>query len=466
MGRMVMKMEQERSHFDQNDQGADECKLQKRDSGMQKVYQALPFVVLIGMLVFFGIWQAVSEKRAYSASERRLLAKRPVLTAQSIFDTSFMSDYEEYLTDQFPMRDQWITMKTYCGLLLGRRESGGVYIARDRSMIELHMPEEAQGETAGRNMEVLLGFLKDMREAGAEQVRVMLVPTADSIWRNKLSPFAEPLDQQAYLEYVSSLLDEHGLKECYVDVWAGLSAHAEDPVYYKTDHHWTMFGAYIGYDAYVSSFSDTGRLPDGVLPWTAYRTEAVRLDFHGTTAAKCGLYNVNDEIVLVYPPESDAEHYRVSYDGGESESDSLYERRHIAGDDPYSVYLDGNHAMTVITITREAVGENTAAEGRTGDEEGAKNMAEAGQEDHTEDVLRDTTAAQERVRSLLLIKDSYANSFVPYLTGIYDEITLIDPRHYNGSLHALMEEHHYTDVLVLYNLPNFLTETTVYQLGR
>ena len=133
MGRMVMKMEQERSHFDQNDQGADECKLQKRDSGMQKVYQALPFVVLIGMLVFFGIWQAVSEKRAYSASERRLLAKRPVLTAQSIFDTSFMSDYEEYLTDQFPMRDQWITMKTYCGLLLGRRESGGVYIARDRT---------------------------------------------------------------------------------------------------------------------------------------------------------------------------------------------------------------------------------------------------------------------------------------------------------------------------------------------
>lgn len=447
---MSAKMEHDCQEDVQNNRELDGRREQKRNAHLKRLYQALPFALMLGMLVFFGIWQTFSEKRAYSLSERRLLAQRPAPTVESVLDTSFMNDYEKYLTDQFPMRDRWITMKTYCGLLLGRRESGGVYIARDRSMIELHMPEMVEGETALRNEECLLSFLEDMQGEGAQHVRVMLVPTADSIWKYKLSPYAEPFDQQAYLEHFSSMLDECGLSECYVDVWAGLSACAEEQIYYKTDHHWTMYGAYIGYDAYVSSYSDAGSMPDGVLPWTSFQTETVQNNFHGTTAAKCGIYNVDDELVLVFPPGSDEERYRVEYDGGESESDSLYERRHVGGDDPYSVYLDGNHAMTVITVTRGTGVKREAADDQTG----------------SADASGNTSAERKPIRSLLLVKDSYANSFVPYLTEMYDEITMIDLRHYNGSLHALMQEHHYTDVLVLYNLPNFLTEATVYRLGK
>ncbi|MCM1104557.1 MAG: DHHW family protein [Clostridium sp.] len=442
-------------------------KEREKKSWRHSAYQALPFFVLLGMLVFFGIWQAAAKKRTYSVSERRLLAGKPVLTKESLLDASYMNAYEEYLTDQFPMRDQWITMKTYCGMLLGRRESGGVYIARDNSLIELHMPEIAKEETAGRNEECLIGFLRDMEEAGVEHVRVMLVPTADGIWREKLSPYAEPFDQQAYLARFYETLSEQGLSGCYVDVWEQLAAHAGGQIYYKTDHHWTMRGAYLGYTAYAASLSGAdGAGTDGVgtdgngaggagtggdgtdgvtwqgdqsgigIPaWSDYGTEVVRTDFHGTTAAKCGLYHVNDELVLVYPPENVTERYRVRYDGGISESDSLYERKHVYGDDPYSVYLDGNHAVTEIFVTREHAQESGPG-------------------------------AEARRRSLLVIKDSYANCFVPYLTGIYDEITVIDLRYYNGSLRALEEEHSYTDVLVLYNLPNFLTETTVYRMGK
>lgn len=425
-------MEKNRQRGDLENSGADTRRPQKKNEWAGRAYQALPAAVLLGMLVFFGLWQAVSLKRTYSPSERRLLASRPVPTKESVLDTSFMSAYEDYLTDQFPMRDRWITMKTYCGLLLGRRESGGVYIAGDRSMIELHMPEIAEGETAERNVECLTGFLKDMKEAGAGYVRVMLVPTADGIWKEKLSPYAEPFEQQEYLEAFVEMLSGQGLSDCYVDVWAALAAHAGEPVYYKTDHHWTMQGAYFGYEAYAHSLSAQGGAPERVYPWAEYQKEVVRTDFHGTTAAKCGLYHVDDEIVLVYPPERDGERFVVKYDGGEAESDSLYEYRHAQGDDPYSIYLDGNHAMTQISVMRD----------------------------------KGSAADQEQGRSLLLIKDSYANSFVPYLTGLYDEITMIDLRYYNGSMRALMEEHPFTDVLVLYNLPNFLTETTVYRLGK
>ncbi|MDE5819603.1 MAG: hypothetical protein K2I07_09840 [Lachnospiraceae bacterium] len=420
----------------------------KKKSWWDLCCEALPFVLLLAMLVFFGMWQMAAKKRAYSPSERRLLATKPVLTKESVLDASYMSAYEEYLTDQFPMRDQWITLKTYCGLLLGRRESGGVYIARDRSLIELHMPEIAAGETAERNEECLIVFLRDMNAAGVRNVRVMLVPTADGIWRDKVSPFAEQLDQQAYLEQFSAVLSEQGLSLCYVDVWEGLAAYAGAPIYYKTDHHWTMQGAHAGYAAYVRSFTDMDgadgtllpKQSGAVLPWSDYETQIVRADFHGTTAAKCGLYDVEDAIMLVYPPGSGTERYRVVYDGGESESDSLYALLNAQGDDPYSVYLDGNHAMTEIFVTRERAKE--AASGA------------------------ESSGVETEKRSLLLIKDSYANCFAPYLTGLYDEITLIDLRYYNGSLRALVEEHGYTDVLVLYNLPNFLTETTVYRLKK
>ncbi len=84
----------------------------------------------------------------------------------------------------------------------------------------------------------------------------------------------------------------------------------------------------------------------------------------------------------------------------------------------------------------------------------------------TREREEEASGAETGKRSILLIKDSYANCFAPYLTGLYDEITLIDLRYYNGSLRALVEEHGYTDVLVLYNLPNFLTETTVYRLKK
>lgn len=431
---------------------------QRKKSWYPICAQALPFIVMLGILVFFGVWQAAGKKRAYSPSERRLLAGKPALTGESVLDTSYMSAYEEYLTDQFPMRDHWITMKTYCGLLLGRRESGGVYIARDFSLIELHMPEIAAGETAERNEECLLGFLRDMSADGATNVRVMLVPTADGIWREKLSPYAEPFDQQAYLERFSAVLSERGLSRCRVNVWEALAEHADKQIYYRTDHHWTMLGAYAGYAAYAGSLADVGSLAyvgsladaggvggvsfedrsDLVFSWNDCGTEIARADFHGTTAAKCGLYHIDDEILLVYPPGSGGERYRIVYDGGESESDSLYERKNAQGDDPYSVYLDGNHAMTEIFVTRG---------------NGAANAA-------------DGSGVQTEKRSLLLIKDSYANCFTPYLTGLYDEITLIDLRYYNGSLRALQEERSFTDILVLYNLPNFLTETTVYRLGK
>ena len=58
---------------------------------------------------------------------------------------------------------------------------------------------------------------------------------------------------------------------------------------------------------------------------------------------------------------------------------------------------------------------------------------------------------------LLLVKDSYANCFVPFLTSQFREIVLVDPRYYYGDLESLTAGQSFTDVLFLYNLNTFLT---------
>ena len=72
-----------------------------------------------------------------------------------------------------------------------------------------------------------------------------------------------------------------------------------------------------------------------------------------------------------------------------------------------------------------------------------------------------TTAKLEKEKKLLIIKDSYANSFVPFLTSHYSEITLVDPRYYYDDIETLMEQDKYTDILFLYNANTFFQDNSL-----
>ena len=58
-------------------------------------------------------------------------------------------------------------------------------------------------------------------------------------------------------------------------------------------------------------------------------------------------------------------------------------------------------------------------------------------------------------------------AFVPFATENYGQITMIDLRYYNGNVEEYMKEHKITDVLVLYNITNFISDRNLYKLvGR
>lgn len=72
--------------------------------------------------------------------------------------------------------------------------------------------------------------------------------------------------------------------------------------------------------------------------------------------------------------------------------------------------------------------------------------------------IRTTADSTDR---LLLVKDSYANCLIPFLTPYFREIIVIDPRYYYGDIHKIMEENKITSVLFLYNGNTFVEDNSI-----
>ena len=72
--------------------------------------------------------------------------------------------------------------------------------------------------------------------------------------------------------------------------------------------------------------------------------------------------------------------------------------------------------------------------------------------------------APEETGNILVIKDSFANTFVPFLTQNYHKIYMIDLRFYSGDMKEYLKENQITDVLVLYNITNFISDRNIYKL--
>ncbi len=91
------------------------------------IVQMLLFCVFIGG--FFIINLFVSD-REFSEQENRYLTQSPRFTLESLFSGEYTSKFETFLSDQFALRDSWITLKAGTEILSGKRENNGVYFSK------------------------------------------------------------------------------------------------------------------------------------------------------------------------------------------------------------------------------------------------------------------------------------------------------------------------------------------------
>ena len=349
------------------------------------------FCLLLAVSALIGL---LMPDRYYSEREKRTLTQKPKFTVANFISGEFSDELEKYLTDQVPLRDGWVTMKTYMELAIGKRESVGVYICKDKYLMDKFTSYSKKQLVA--NAAALVDLQEKLAAEGIS-MNTILVPMAAQVLTDKLPAYAPVADYAAILQ----VLTDAGVDT--TDVLSALVAHSSENIYYRTDHHWTSLGAYYAFCAWRG-------IEPNVDEWTQ---EVLCDDFYGTTWNKVPLPTVPAEEITAWYKHINRS---VSYNNGQYETDSIYERKYLSGSDQYAVFLNSNQAQTVIE-----------GSGKSG--------------------------------KLLLIKDSYGNTFSQFPVEDYAEVHVLDLRFFKGDVTEYAKENGITDTLVLYGTQSFVKDT-------
>lgn len=366
-----------------------------------KVTVTIFLLILSGMSVF-GF--AAGDER-YSEKENRYLAIKPDLDSGNLLNGKYQEDYETYLADKTIFRNKWIELKTYIELASLKKDVNGVYFGKDNYLIARQDTDKFETENADKNCKYLEEFVGNYKKN--TDICVMLVPNTSEILKKKLPKYAYNFNETRYINDIYKEIGEDNT----VDVNQMLKAHKDEYLYYKTDHHWTTLGAYYAFTEYADK---TG------INIEKYTTKLVTDKFYGTMSSKANL-EIEADKVYIYEPDKEEE-VSVRYNNSTELKDSLYEMSALDKKDKYSIFLGGNNPLVQITTNAE------------------------------------------NDRKVLVIKDSFAHCFIPFMISGFSKIDVVDLRYYNESIRKMIEEGGYTDILVLYNVGNFIEDKNIYKL--
>lgn len=371
----------------------------------------ITIILFLGFIFIIMAATMILPQRDFSPRENRYLNKKPEITLDTVINGRYEEEYKDYINDQFLFRDKFLKLSSEARLLTGMRDINGVYIGKDGYLLEKHDKSEFESAQAAENAKYLVEFAGMLEDINMNY-QVVLVPAASEVLTDKLPSFARPYKQKMFIDDV---YEKVGMEHT-IDAFEILSRHAEEYIYYKTDHHYTTLGAYYIYEKWAA---DAGVRQNHANDFDVDRvTEA----FYGTLDAKTHLAQGGDEIFL-YSLKNQVQ-YEIRYNESDRVTTDLYDMEALKNRDKYSVFLGGNNA--ILEIRTEC----------------------------------------ENDRKILVIKDSFAHSFIPFMINEFCQIDVIDLRYYNKSVRELINNKGYTDVLVLYSAPNFATDNHIFKMVR
>lgn len=275
----------------------------------------------------------------------------------------------------------------------GEMSGSGVFVLDDGRALELY----GGGYSRGKNYAETVNQLKQM--VGEVNVFSLVAPKAVSFYLPEKYSYLTASEYDN-IDYLNGFLDDYVYP---VDAYTALSEHVNEDIYFRTDHHWQPLGAYYA----AEEFAKTAQVP--FAPLSAYETVALE----GYVGTMYGWSNENPEVkkhpdvFTYYKPKND---YTVTY-----YSQSLT--------DPFEGSLFLRSLDTVPTVSWYLVF--------------------MGGDDKVAHIHTDVTNG----RKLVMVKDSYGNAFVPCLTNSFEDIWVVDMRHFEGSISQLVKDEGLTDVL-------------------
>ncbi len=366
-----------------------------------------PTLILFAVFIMgFTIMDFISEDREFSELENRVLSQSPTLTVSSLLSNEYTLKYETYINDQFFMRDEWITIKSVSEALIGKVENNGIVYGSDDYMFDKYITLDE--ERVSDNINYVQEFIDKYPTL---PMTIALIPNSYEVLSDKLPAGLNNIDQDEYISKIFDGLNGTNVEE--LSFTEALTAHKDEYIYYRTDHHWSTLGAYYAYEEYINS--------KGLTPVSLNELNGNEvLNFYGTYFSQSKDYNAVSDIITWYDIPI------TSFEIEGSLKDGLYDFDKFDVTDKYASFIWGNNGLTVIK-----------SENATDDNQNSK---------------------------ILVIKDSYANSFVPYLTYNFDEVHVIDLRHFVGSMSTYLEQNSFDDILLMYNFKNFAEDINIPKL--
>lgn len=371
---------------------------------MTKKYSVFITALFCLFIFGFGIAQFIVPDRDFSEQENRFLSQFKAPTLSSLKSGEFMEDFEDYVVDQFPLRDRWIHLKAYCERFIGKKENNGAYLGADGQSLF--------AQFTAPSLEALTGKLAFVNKLGGNvsvPVHFALIPDKSFVWADRLPANAPLVDDGSTLQQAGQLCGEN---VHWIDLSGAISG---GDAFYRTDHHWSTMGAYQGYLALVNAMGGSAVLPD-------CEPTQVSDSFYGTTYSSAGAGWVRPDEMYKW---AEGKFTVTCYHSGRPEErDSLYFPENLEKKDKYTYFLGGNQPLCII-------GNDNAPSGE----------------------------------KLLVIRDSYSDSLAPFLAQSYSEVHLWDLRYNRQSLKQYVAEQGIDRVLVLYSNANFSTDNNLFLLG-
>ena len=361
-----------------------------------KFHEILTCVLFCGFIGIMGLFYLVLPKSDFSALEKRELEKAPILTWQTLTSGQFGADLESYMADHMPGRDFYVGLGAYYDLALGQQYTKDILLAENDRLVE--QPVVWDEDQVIKNMKYINRFAQNL----GQNVDLILVPSAGFILQDTIRGFHDPYTDDAIIDRIYDLAGE-GVRS--LDLLALYqNVNKKDEIYYRTDHHWTSYGAFMAYRAYMQCLNRDYRAQ-------ADFTIQSHAGFRGSTYSRSALWlTPSEQIELWY-----GSNLTVTTDAGVHDGPFYLERLNDA--DMYTVFLNGNQPMVRIV-----------------------NPANAGK------------------GKILVIRDSYANCIGPFLAESYEEVVMVDLRYYKQALSALVAQEGFDNILVMYSIGNFMTD--------
>lgn len=379
-----------------------------------KWWYRIYFCLTAGVLLLFGGMIVLRQERDFSENENRILASLPVFHLRNFWTGDYQKELEQAADDQMPGRDRFTALAAGTMRWLGYRDIGGAYLGSEQTYLSKITEDDIGMFQYMEN----LRYVEYLSRKYPEKLSLMLVPSAGTVLKDRMpkcAPFYHANSMYHAAEVVCETTGVLDLREPMRRKNQELQKEKSgDAVYYRTDHHWTLPGAYQGYAAYVGS---RGR---EALEYGAFQPEIVSETFYGTLYSKVLDQTVKPD--TMFAAKKIEKTTSVVCDGNKRKS--VYDTKKLKTKDKYAYFFGGNYGEVRI---------------RTKAEQG---------------------------RTLVIFKDSFANSMVPFLLQDYEEIVMIDLRYYRSSVEELLVQEKDPEILVLYEMSNFAQDANLVKLSK